>query len=539
MRKKSGILILILLLLTAVLGGCTGGKKEEGERTSEGSKSSQSQTQNTGGESGSTGEAVYGGSIIVGITQDLDSLDPHKAVAAGTKEVLYNIFEGLVKADKDGNLVPAVAESYEISPDGTEYTFVLRDGVTFHNGESVTAEDVIYSLKRCSGKLTPGDPEVVVESALSIISDVVKVDEKTVKVTLDEPNTELIGYFTCSVIPEDYADQETAPVGTGPFRFESYTPLTSMVLTKNQNYYQEGKPYLDKVTFKISANTDAAFMELLGGAIDIFPYLTEEQAGQLAGNYTIMEGNMNLVQAVFLNNGAEPFNDPLVRQALCYATDRQAVIDMVAGGRGHVIGTNMFPGFAKYYDAGLETYYEYNTRKAKELLTQAGYPDGFSFTITVPSNYQFHVETAQVLVEQYRQIGVNAKIQLIEWGSWLNDVYKERNYQATVVGLDAELVPGDILKRYRSDASNNFLNYQNAEFDDIFKKASMTVDDAEKVAYYRQLQEYVTQDAAAVYIQDPALLVAVNPRLGGYTFYPVYVQDMASVYYIGEALTNE
>ncbi|MBO5197491.1 MAG: ABC transporter substrate-binding protein [Lachnospiraceae bacterium] len=537
MRKKVSILMSILVLVTVVLGGCSDGDNQTGKDTSNGS--SQTQTQNAGGDETSTGDAVYGGSIVVGITQDLDSLDPHKAVAAGTKEVLYNIFEGLVKADKDGNLVPALAESYTISPDGSEYTFVLRDGVKFHNGDLVTAEDVIYSLKRCSGLLTPQEEGVVIESALSAISDIIKVDEKTVKVVMGEPSTELIGYFTCSIIPEDYKEQDTKPVGTGPFCFESYTPLTELVMTKNPDYYLEGKPYLDKVTFKISANTDAAFMELMAGTIDIFPYLTAEQASQLKDTYTIMEGSMNLVQALFLNNAEGPLADVRVRQALCYATDRQAVIDMVAGGRGHVIGSNMFPSFTQYYDAELETYYEYNTEKAKELLAEAGYADGFTFTITVPSNYQFHVETAQVLVEQYRQIGVEAKIQLIEWGSWLSDVYQGRNYEATVVGLDAELVPSDILKRYRSNASNNFLNYKNTEVDELFAKAFATVKDEEKETYYKEIQRLLTEDAASVYIQAPALLVAVNPNLGGYTFYPVYVQDMASVYYIGEAQVNE
>ena len=207
---------------------------------------------------------------------------------------------------------------------------------------------------------------------------------------------------------------------------------------------------------------------------------------------------------------------------------------MVAGGRGHIIGSNMFPGFSRYYDPELETYYDYNVEKAKELLAEAGYPDGFSFTITVPSNYQFHVETAQVLAEQYRQIGVEAEIQLIEWSSWLEDVYQGRNYEATIVGLDAQLVPSDILKRYCSDASNNFVNYQNEEFDRIFAEATATTDDSEKVRYYQELQRILTEDAAAVYIQDPALMVAVSPDLGGYTFYPVYVQDMASIYYLEE-----
>lgn len=486
-------------------------------------------------EAGNGETSKNGGSVIVGITNDLDSLDPHKAVAAGTKEVLFNIFEGLVKPDKDGNLVPAVASDYKISKDGMTYTFTLREGVKFHNGMLVTVDDVIYSLKRAAGLLTPSDPEVKVESVFSCVDTIEAVtteDGKSViQIKLNQSNTELLGYLTCSIIPKDYTEQATKPVGTGPFRFVSYSPMVSIVMEKNPEYYIAGVPYLDEVTFKISANTDAAFMELRAGAIDIFPYLTNEQANQLADLYNIEIGNMNLVQGLFLNNKVAPFDNLQVRQALCYAVDRQLILDMVAGGNGTMIGSNMFAGFRKYYDESLADDYPYDVEKAKQLLTEAGYPEGFRFTITVPSNYQFHVDTAQVIVEQLKKVGITAEIKLIEWASWISDVYQGRNYEATIVGLDANLSPSDVLKRYQTTAQNNFLNYENKEFDTIFQKAYTTVDDQEKVELYRKLQQILTKDAASVYIQDPALVVAVNKKLAGYQFYPVYVQDMSSVYY--------
>lgn len=537
MKIKKNYLLLLLLLFTSIaLYGCSGNmnQKEDNKQPTDDNISSGIGETNKGNETAS-GTPVYGGSIIVGITQDLDSLDPHKAVAAGTNEVLYNIFEGLVKPDEHGNLIPAVASEYKINEEGTVYTFVLRDGVRFHDGSPVTAEDIIYSIKRCAGLLDVSDPEVKVESALSVISSVEEITtsdgKRAISVNLSEPNIELIGYLTCSIIPKDYENQSTHPIGTGPFKFVSYAPLQSFVMEKNEDYYMEGVPYLDQVTFKISANTDAAFLELLAGAIDVFPYLTEEQASQLKDNYNIAVGNMNLVQGMFLNNQAEPFNNELVRKALCYAIDRQFIIDMVGGGDGTVIGSNMFPGFEKYYDETLTEVYPANIEKAKELLSDAGYPNGFSFTITVPSNYQYHIDTAQVIVEQLKQIGVTANIQLIEWASWLTDVYKGRNYEATIIGLDSKLAPSDILKRYRSTASNNFLNYSNADFDTIYDKAIASTKDSEKVSYYKELQRILTEDAASVYIQDPSLKVAINKKLGGYKFYPVYVQDMASVYY--------
>lgn len=526
--KKHGKLLLALLLILGIsvfAGGC--GK--------DGNSSDGQDGDGTDGDTTVTGEAVMGGDIIVGITQDFDSLDPHKAHAAGTQEVMFNIFEGVVKPDKDGNLVPAVASDVAISEDGMTYTFTLREGVKFHNGALVTAEDVVYSLKRSAGLLETVDPEVIVTSALSCISDITASKDASgkeiVTVSLSTVNTELLGYLTSAIIPKDYENQANAPVGTGPFKFVSYTPLASLVMEKNPDYYGTA-PYLDKVTFKISADTNTAFLELLAGNIDIFPYLTSEQASQLSGNYNIENGTANLVQALFLNNAEKPFDDIRVRQAMCYAVNRPEILDMVADGKGTLIGSNMFAGFAKYFNADVVDMYPYNVAKAKELLADAGYLDGFEMSITVPSNYQFHVDTAQVIVEQLKQVGITAKIELVEWPTWLEETYRGRKYQTTIVGLDANLAPSDVLKRYRSTASSNFLSYVNEEFDEIFALAIAETDDAAKVKYYKRLQEILAKDAASVYIQDPASYVAVSKKLSGYTFYPLYVQDMSKVYYV-------
>ena len=371
---------------------------------------------------------------------------------------------------------------------------------------------------------------MIAQTILSTITDITKENENTIVLTLSEPNTELAGYLTCAIIPVDYKEQETKPVGTGPFRFVSYTPLESLVMEKNPDYY--GTPaYLDEVTFRICASIDAAFMELLAGAIDIFPYLTQEQAEQLDETYRIEVGASNLVQALFLNNAVEPFQNELVRKAICYAVNAGEILDMVAGGYGTVIGTNMFPNFGKYYNETLVDTYSYNVEKAKELLTEAGYPNGVSFTITVPSNYDYHVATAQVLVWQLEKAGITAKIQLVEWQTWLTDVYRGRNYEATIVGLDSALAPSDVLKRYVSTSSNNFVNYNNAEFDLLYTQALEEVEDTKKVSLYKELQEILTKDAASVYLTDPPKLVAVREGLEGYLFYPVYVMDMAAVYY--------
>ena len=166
-----------------------------------------------------------------------------------------------------------------------------------------------------------------------------------------------------------------------------------------------------------------------------------------------------------------------------------------------------------------------------ELLKEAGYENGFTFTITVPSNYQFHVDTAQVIVEQLKQVGVTAQIQLIEWASWISDVYTARNYESTIIGLDANMTPSNVMFRYVSTDPKNFINYANTEYDAVYAKAIAITNDEEKIAHYKQLQEILAKDAASVFIQAPANIVAVNQKLKGYQFYPVYVQDLSTVYY--------
>lgn len=522
MKKRLAVLMACILVVSAFFASC--GKKNDQNATTKANSGAASEN-----------EIQQGGEIVVGVTNDIDNLDPHKYTAAGTGEILFNMFDGLVKVTPDGDLVPAIAESYTVNEDGTVYTFVIRQGVKFHNGTELNADDVVYSVKRVSGLDGSPDASVKHESALSTLTSVEKGTaedgKETVTLTLSAPNTELLGYLTFAIIPDDYTKQSETPVGAGPFKFVSYTEASSVVMEKFADYY--GTPaYLDKVTFKITSDTDAAFTQLLAGTIDVFPYLTADQADQLTENYNIEVGNMNLVQALFLNNTVKPLDDIRVRQAICYAIDRQGVLDMVAAGKGTVIGTGMFAGFEKYYNADTVNTYATDLAKAKQLLSDAGYPDGFDITITVPSNYQFHVDTAQVLVEQLKEVGINATISLVEWATWLDEVYKGRNFETTIIGLDADLAPSDVLKRYASTASGNFINYNNSEYDTLFASAVAETDDNKKVEDYKKLQEILTNDAASAYIQDPSLIVAVSKKLSGYTFYPVYVQDMSRVYFV-------
>ena len=511
-RRVTGILLVLTMAVTVALSGCSGDKEKQKSTT----------------ENKLSGKPVEGGSIKVGISQDLDSLDPHKAVAAGTKEVLFNIYEGLVKPDKDGNLTEAVASSYEVSEDAKVYTFTLRDGVKFHNGNDVTAEDVKYSIDRCADT-SNGEPLV---SAYSIVESVNILDEKTVEIRLTEPNTEFLAYMTTAIIPKDYEELDTAPVGTGPFKFVSRSPQENVVLEKNTEYWGE-QAHLDEVEFRIVSDADMVVTNLKGGSIDMYMRLTSTQAAELTEGFHIEEGTMNLVQALYLNNDVEPLNNEKVRQALCYAINPDEIMAMIADGKGVRIGTSMYPGLKKYFDDEYTNYYEQDYDKAKELLEEAGYPDGFDLEITVCSADQPHVDTAQVIVEQLKNIGVNATIKPVEWEVWLEETYAGRNFQSTVVGVDASnLSARAMLERFVSDADGNFINFSDEEYDATFQAAISETDEEKQVELYKELEGILTERAANVYIQDLANLVAISDKYDGYEFYPLYVQDMSTIYMV-------
>ncbi len=506
MKKKFFALVLLMSLLGTVLSGC-------GDSSTEETQKSRADTNE----------------LVVGIAQDLDdSLDPHKTVKAGTREVMFNVFEGLMKPTSDGDLTPAIAEKYVVSDDRMTYTFYLREGVKFHNGDEVTAEDVVYSINRCAAAAETG---IVPVEAFSVISDIQAVDDHTVTITISEPSNEFISYLTTAILPAGYDQQDTAPVGTGPFKFVSRTAQDSVVLERFDDYW--GTPaQLDRVTLKIMENADSLMMSLQSGAIDLCAHLTSTQVDQLKDNFDVAEGTMNLVQALYLNNAEKPFDDVRVRQALSYAVDKQAIIDLAFDGYGSPIGSSMYPAFGKYFDDSLTNYYTKNVDKAKALLADAGYPDGFSMTITVPSNYKPHMETAEVLVQQLADIGVQATIEPIEWESWVSDVYTGRQFQSTVVGVDASTMTARaLLERFTSQAGNNFINYSNDEYDALFAQAQTCYDDAQQTDIYKQMLKNLTENAANVYIQDLADLVAVRKGVEGVTFYPIYVLDLSGVHY--------
>lgn len=515
---KKYLFVLFVFVFASLLAGC-GSSQQTAAPAEEAAVTAEAET---------VSEPKMGGSVTVGISNDLDtSLDPHTSTSAGKREIFYNIFEGLVKSDEDGNFVPALAESYEISDDAMLFTFHLRQGVKFHNGSDMTAEDVVYTLDRCRGT----DTGVALLAAYAQIESVTATDDYTVEIKLSEPNIEFLAYLTTAVVPSDYDGQDTFPIGTGPFKYKSRSVQENIVLEKNSEYW--GEPaYPDEVVFKIVENTDAMTLAMQSGSIDIAVHRVASDLENIdRAKYDLIETPSNIVQAMYLNNAVEPLNDIRVRQALNYAVNIDDVITMTNDGLGIPLGSSIYPSFGKYFMPELADAYPYDPEKAKSLLKEAG-AEGMSLTITVPSNYTVHVNAAQVIAEELKAVGINAKINLVEWATWLSDVYQGRNFEATVVGFDASyLTARALLERFMSDNAKNMINFNNADYDVAMKAAFAATDDASQTEYYKTAEKILSDEAANVYLMDPNEITVVSKKLGGYVSYPMFVIDMSKVYY--------
>jgi len=490
----TGLLLIILILTMAVFTSC-GGARGDGLR--------------------------------YGFTTEPSTLDPlNPSNTADGRSILFNVFEGLVKPHTDGTMQPCIAESWEIEENGLVYIFNIREGVRFHDGSLVTAADIKYSL------------DVAVNAgfdSLSNIADVTIHDKNKIKITLVSGDPDFLPYLTIGIVKAGITEREKKIIGTGPFYVEQYSPQRKLVLIKFDDYWQKGLPHLEKISIVFFANYDTLMIALRGGSID-GAFITGAMAAQLNHrDFDIFDNNSAAVQLMALNNGAAPFDNFNVRLAVNYGINVREIIDAAFFGAGEPSGSPVIPGLSAYYKESLS--YNYDPETARSLLSGAGYNDSnkLLFEITVPSNYTMHVDTAQVIVEQMERIGVSASIKLVDWSTWLSDVYFGGQYQATIISLDSQSAsPRGFLKRYLSDSGSNFINFKSQKFDEVFKAALAETDHDKRSELYKQSQTIIAQEAASVYIQDILYFITFKGgAYGGALNYPLYVIDFASIYGIG------
>lgn len=257
----------------------------------------------------------------------------------------------------------------------------------------------------------------------------------------------------------------------------------------------------------------------------MLPRVDSKRVNELK-NFKTVSGAQNTVQLLALNNKFEPFSHKEVREAINLAVDKDAIIKNVMGGLGIKLETNMSPIMKKYCIENIgETR---DVEKAKELLAKAGYSD-LTFTVRVPSNYIMHVNTAQVIAEQLKEVGVTMNIETVEWATWLSDVYGGRKHEATIVGLTGKLDPYSILRRYVSDYPKNFYNYSNPEYDKLIAEAKLSPDENKRIENYKRAQEILRENNVAVYIMDPELITAMDKNIEGFVYYPLSFINFAKL----------
>jgi peptide/nickel transport system substrate-binding protein len=464
-----------------------------------------------------------GAELRFGLMTEPSTLDPlSPSNTADGRSVLFNVFEGLVKPDTQGNLAPAAAEKYSLDESGKVYTFTLREGLLFHNGKPVSSADAAFTIRAAI------DAQF---ADFSLIDSIDTPDSRTIRITLKSPDPEFLSNLTIGIVPRDNPDREKNPVGSGPFIIESYTAQQNLVLIKNPNYWKKGYPKLDKVTVVFSSGSDALLLGLQGGNFDgatipgsLLPQLDRNR-------FDVFPGYSNSVQLLALNNSVKPLDDPRIRQAINYGIDIQEIIDAAFYGEGEGSGSPLIPGLVRSYETSLKNPYPINIEKAKSLLREAGYPNGFNLEITVPSVYVMHVDTAQVIVNQLSKIGVNASIKLVDWAAWLSGVYRGRQFQSTIISLDANSIsPRAFLSRYRSDSGANFINYKNSAYDRTYDLSLTEINDQRRAALYKEAQRIVSSDAASVYIQDIlGFKIFPKGRFSGVRNYPLYVIDFSTI----------
>jgi len=525
LRKSFVVGFSSLMVASMVLAGCGSSNNSNG---SNGSGSSATGGTGTSAPASTSGGKVKGGTVRVAMATEPDNLDPYLSAATDTGSMMDNVFDGLFEGGENSDLVPAVAESYKVSEDGLTYTFTLKKGVKFHDGSDLTSEDVYYSYAKLAG-LNGKKP---LSSKFAAIEKIDAPDDHTVVVKLKEKDAAFLAANIVAIVPKDYEGHSAKPVGAGPFKFNSYTPGQQLVLERNDSFYdKEHAPALDRVEFKFMPDANASVLALKSGDIDMVPGISAQGALQLGSGFRIVSGPQNMVQLLALNNSVEPLNNVKVRQAINHAIDKDVIIKTVAEGNGVKLGSNMSPAMKMYYKEGLDKRYEPNAEQAKKLLKEAGYESGIKLTITVPSNYKFHVDTAQVIAEQLKAVGIQATIKQIEWSSWLEDVYNNAKYEATIVGLTGKLDPHEVLGRYETTYSKNFFKFSNSEFDNLVGKGRLEINPDKRAELYKQAQSILTEQAAAVYIMDPNRSVAMKDSLQGYKMYPIQKYDFAAMYY--------
>jgi peptide/nickel transport system substrate-binding protein len=464
-------------------------------------------------------------SVTIAMVLEPPGLDPTTAPAAAIGEIVhYNVFEGLTKINVDGSVTPLLAESWTMDPDGKSYTFRLRRGVKFHDGEALDSAAVKFSFERAKHEKSTNKAKGAVFNNISAIS---APDPHTVILTLNNADGNFLfrmGENTAVILHPKSADgAATKPVGTGPYRLEDWKKGNSVTLTKWDGFRDAKSVKIKKVTFRFINDPAARVAALLAGDIDGVPRLDAPQAlKQLQADkrFNVEIGATAGKGIMTINNKKKPFDDVRVRRALMHAIDRKAFIDGVLEGLAKPIGSHFAPTDAGYVD--LTGVYPYDPEKAKALLKEAGVATPLNVTLTLPPP-QYARKGGEAVAAMLAKVGVIAKIENVEWAQWLGGTFKG-NFDLTIIN---HVEPLDYMQYANT---GYYWGYDSKAFRDLAARHAATGDPKERAKLFGELQKMLTTDAVNAYIFNPAQVSVSRKGLKGlWSSSPIFANDMAAV----------
>jgi len=453
--------------------------------------------------------SAYASDVTIGMVLEPPHLDPTAGAAAAIDEVVYaNVFEGLTRIDQTGAVQPSLATSWIISDDGVTYTFALKSGATFHDGTSFDADDVVFTFDRARAD----DSTNAQKGIFAPITSVIAIDPSTVEIKIAQPQGDFlfnIGRGDAVIVaPESAKNNQANPIGTGPFKFVRWDQGSRVILEKNAEY--TGTPaHMKKATFVFISDPNAAQNAMLAGEVDGFANFPAPEALSIFESdprYQVVRGSTEGETILSTNNAKAPFNDVRVRQAIAHALDRQAIIDGAMFGYGTPIGTHFAPHHPFYVDL-LDTYPR-DIEKAKALLSEAGFPDGIKATFKLPPP-TYARRGGQIIAAQLREIGIELELINVEWGQWLEDVFKTKNYDLSIV---SHVEPFDIGIYANPDY---YFQYDNVVFQAIIEKLNVTADDAKRAQLAEAAQRILAEEAVNGYLFQLAKTGVWNVNLEG------------------------
>ncbi len=460
--------------------------------------------------------------VVLAMTLEPPGLDPTAGAASAIAEIVqYNIFETLTKINSDGTVSPLLAEKWEVSPDLKTYTFMLRKGVKFQNGEPFNANAVRFSFERAGGdKSTNKD-----KRTFASMDRVAVIDDYTVVIlnkSLDPDFLFLMGQATAIIVEPKSADSNaTKPVGTGPFELSAWAKGSSVTLTKWDGYRNAAAIKMKKVTFRFISDPAAQVAALLAGDVDAFPRVTPRSVPQFKTNdkFQVVVSGSRAKTILAINNKKKPLDDVRVRRAICAAIDRKAVIEGAADGYGAPIGSHYVPGGFGYVDTtGINPF---NIDKARALLAEAGVKTPLQLSLVLPPP-PYARQGGEVIAAQLAKIGILAKIENVEWAQWLSGTYTNKNYDLTIISHVEPFDLGNYAK------AGYYWGYESPKFNELFDKIQNSPRPADRAKLLGDAQRMLANEAANGFLYQPQWITVARKGLKGlWKDMPVFVNDVS------------